>query len=157
MLNNINASFDPPSFKIHTHAPFTSPTSAAKREQSNAGEVKVFQDLSTPALVPPLQLNIGLISAPSQSCFWALAAFYQVTLMLPTAQRRARMVTMVRKIILILMRIWQWWSLHVHESQMIVACSTYTSLGSTSSQKKCFLSGIARKGGGNNHLALMYM
>ena len=32
-------------FKIHTHAPFTSPTSAAKREQSNAGEVKVFQDL----------------------------------------------------------------------------------------------------------------
>ena len=44
MLNNINASFDPPSFKIHTHAPFTSPTSAAKREQSNAGEVKVSQD-----------------------------------------------------------------------------------------------------------------
>ena len=31
-------------FKIHTHAPFTSPTSAAKREQSNAGEVKVSQD-----------------------------------------------------------------------------------------------------------------
>ena len=32
-------------FKIHTHAPFASPTSAAKREQSNAGEVKVSQDL----------------------------------------------------------------------------------------------------------------